>query len=88
MELSTTSSKKLFLVSLFRFFKFATMRWLQKSSQVPQLLGLSPLKVDDESLTKSTNAIDLIEQRNELMTNLQQNQSVRKSRKGKNCHIS
>lgn len=58
------------------------MRWLQKSSQAPQLLGLSPLKVDD-SLTKSTNAIDLIEQKNELMTNLQQNQSARKSRKGK-----
>lgn len=60
------------------------MRWLQKSSQTPQLLGLSPLKAESETLTKSSNAIDLIEQKNDLMTNGQQNQLARKSRKGKN----
>lgn len=74
-------------MSRFSLTKFIEMRWLQKSSQTSaQLLGLSPLKVDDP-LTKSNNAIDSIEQRNDVMTNSQQNQSMRKSRKGKNARF-
>lgn len=61
------------------------MRWLQKSSQTPQLLGLSPLKTDD-SLTISNQSINMIDQKHDI--NFETNQSTRKSRKGKNLEIS
>ncbi|XP_070492600.1 uncharacterized protein [Chironomus tepperi] len=55
------------------------MRWLQKSSQAPaQLIGLSPLKTED-TLSISTQSINLIEHKQDI--NYETNQSTRKSRK-------
>ena len=60
------------------------MRWLKKSSETPQLLGLSSLGVDD-SLSVSGISINLIEETPDEMIQVQQrdNQFTRKSRIGK-----
>jgi hypothetical protein len=64
------------------------MRWLRRSSETPQLLGLSPLKSDDAVSISSVNlnAIDQdeAEMTSSVFRNQTPNQSTRKSRIGEN----
>lgn len=67
-----------------------TMRWLRRSSETPQLLGLSPLRSEDSFSfsTYSISSIDHNQLSNEAPTNVFKietpNLSTRKSRIGKN----
>lgn len=53
------------------------MRWLQKSSQQPQLIGLTQITTND-SLSASNHSLD---QNHDI--NYEANQSARKTKKGK-----
>lgn len=72
------------------------MRWTKTHSEIPQLLGLSPLKNDDIMMPINTTAAapqissdeyQSLSLRDEmLLTDMQKNSSTRKSRIGKNSH--
>jgi hypothetical protein len=64
------------------------MRWLRRSSETPQLLGLSPLKSEDSVSISSINLNatdqDEAEMTSGVFRNQTPNHSVRKSRIGEN----
>jgi hypothetical protein len=64
------------------------MRWLRRSSEPPQLLGLSPLRTEDSLSTADQNQHEIhSESVSNVFRNRTPNQSTRKSRIGEKNHM-